>query len=76
MKYLPLNASRQRCVTSRFKSIPAEALRNCWGAWLALFGPHAEVRIPAEKGHRSDGKAAGIPLGKRPPFRSNPASVK
>jgi len=34
------------------------------------------MRIPAENGHRSGGKAAGIPLGKRPPFRSNPASKK
>jgi hypothetical protein len=34
------------------------------------------LRIPAENGHRSGGKAAGIPLGKRPPFRSNPASKK
>ncbi len=36
----------------------------------------AFLRIPAENGHRSGGKAADIPLGKRPPFRSNPASKK
>ena len=34
------------------------------------------VRIPDEKGHRSGGKAASIPTGKRPAFRSNPASIK
>ena len=28
-----------------------------------------EVRIPAENGHRSGGKTASNPLGKRPPFR-------
>ena len=34
------------------------------------------VRIPDEKGHRSGGKAASIPIRKRPAFRSNPASIK
>jgi hypothetical protein len=29
-----------------------------------------------EKGHYSGVNAASIPVGKRPPFRSNPASVK
>jgi hypothetical protein len=32
------------------------------------------LHIPLKKASRTDAKAATVPVGKRPPFRSNPAS--